>query len=103
MRVLLVLPVAFLLYVLLVGLLAGAGRMLAGPPHPSASKSGIYPSGEEPPSYAAAPGYAPFFAIALFFAVLHIGALMVSSGELSPITGIYLGGLVLTLAAVILG
>ena len=51
----------------------------------------------------AAPGYKPFFVIALFFAILHLGVLMLGSSSLSPIAGIYLAGLLLTLLALILG
>jgi hypothetical protein len=49
------------------------------------------------------PSYRPFFTIALFFAIMHLGALVLSSGGLSPITSIYLLGLLLVLVALILG
>jgi len=96
-------PVAFIVNLGLVGLLALAGRWLAGPSHQSTLKSSIYSSGEAPPVQAAAPGYRPFFAVALFFAILHLGVLMIASGDLSPIMGLYLGGLFLALLALILG
>jgi NADH:ubiquinone oxidoreductase subunit 3 (subunit A) len=96
-------PVAFLLYAVLVGILAGLGRMLAGPPRPTPLKSSTYASGEAPPTRAAAPGYRPFFVIALFFAVLHLGVLMLGSGGLTPISALYLVGLMLALVALILG
>jgi NADH:ubiquinone oxidoreductase subunit 3 (subunit A) len=96
-------PVAFLLYAVLVGILAGLGRVLAGPPRPTPLKSSTYASGEAPPTRAAAPGYRPFFVIALFFAVLHLGVLMLGSSSLTPISILYLVGLMLALVALILG
>lgn len=96
-------PVAFLLYLVLVGILVGLGRWLAGPNYQTPFKSSTYASGEAPPTYSAMPGYRPFFVIALFFAVLHLGVLILGSGGLSLITGMYLVGLVLALLALILG
>lgn len=96
-------PVAFLAYVALVGILYGLGRLLAGPPHATPIKSSTYSSGEAPPTYLAAPGYRPFFVVALFFAILHLGVLILGSGSLSAISALYLGGLLLALVALILG
>jgi NADH:ubiquinone oxidoreductase subunit 3 (subunit A) len=96
-------PIAFLAYLVLAAILSVLGRLLAGPEQPSAAKSSLYASGEEPPRTAAAPGYRQFFTIALFFAVLHLGVLMLGSGGLTVMSGIYLVGLVLALVALILG
>lgn len=96
-------PVALLIYLVLAGILSGAGRSLASPGRPSAMKSSTYASGEAPPARAAAPGYRPFFVIALFFAVLHLGVLVLASGELSMAAALYLAGLMLTLIALALG
>lgn len=96
-------PAAFAIYLVLVGILAGVGRALAGPPHPSPLKASTYASGEAAPSARAAPGYRPFFAVGLFFAVLHLGVLMLATGGLTPVAGVYLAALILTLLAVILG
>ncbi|NDJ84464.1 MAG: hypothetical protein GYB66_01130 [Chloroflexi bacterium] len=104
MDVILIPPVAFLLYLGLVGLLSLAGRQLsAGSTLASPEKSSTYASGEAPPEYVAAPGYRPFFVIALFFAILHLGILVLGSGELSPEAGAYLIGLIVALLALILG
>ena len=103
MDILLSPPVAFMIYLVLVGILAGMGRILAGPERVSLAKRMTYASGEAPPSSMSAPGYRPFFIIALFFAILHLGILMLGSSDLSPYAGIYLGGLVLALIALILG
>jgi NADH:ubiquinone oxidoreductase subunit 3 (subunit A) len=100
---LLVPPIALLLNLALVALLALLGRVLAGPGSPSAEKTSTYSSGEAAPTSMAAPGYKPFFVTALFFAILHLGVLMLGSSSLSPIAGIYLAGLLLTLLALILG
>jgi NADH:ubiquinone oxidoreductase subunit 3 (subunit A) len=104
MEMLLVPPVAFLLYLLLVGILSGIGRAMAGTNHPSSAfKSSAYASGEAPHVGSGAPGYRPFFRVALFFAVLHLGVLVLASGGLSPVTAVYLVGLILALVALILG
>jgi hypothetical protein len=51
----------------------------------------------------AAPGYRPFFTYALFFAILHLGVLMLGSGGLTALSGIYMVGLILALVALMLG
>lgn len=96
-------PVAFLGYVILVYGLYALGRKLAGPPQITAEKSSTYSSGEAPPVKMAEPGYRPFFVVALFFAMLHLGVLVLGSGEPSLTAGIYLVGLMLALVALILG
>ncbi len=96
-------PVAFLAYLVLVAGLAGVGRLLAGPSHEGVLKSNTYSSGEAPPTRAAAPGYRPFFVVALFFTIVHLGVLMLGSSQLLPLAGAYLVGLVVALLALILG
>ena len=103
MQVLLTPPVAFLVYMLLSGLLVGFGRLLAGPSQANASKSSTYASGEAPPQTAGAPGYRPYFVVALFFTILHLGVLMLGSSHFLPMSGVYLVGLMLALLALILG
>ena len=96
-------PVAFLGYVVLVYILCSVGRKLAGPAQVTAEKSNTYSSGEAPPTKGAEPGYRPFFVVALFFAILHLGILVLGSGFSSPVAAIYLAGLILALLALILG
>lgn len=96
-------PVAFLLYVLLVGLLYLGGRVLAGPGSETPMKKSTYSSGEAPPEVLAAPGYRPYFVVALFFAILHLGVLVLGSSAFSPIALVYLGGLMIALLALIIG
>src|SRR5512145_860983 len=103
MEILLAPPLAFLIYLGLVGILAGLGRIMAGPEQPNELKSSVYAGGELSPTQVAAPGYRPFFVIALFFAVVHLGILMLGSADLSPIMGVYLVGLLIALVALILG
>jgi NADH:ubiquinone oxidoreductase subunit 3 (subunit A) len=103
MNILLSPPIAFILYIPLVMIIVWIGKGLAGPGKPNPIKNSVYGSGEEAPTYLAAPGYKPFFLIAFFFAVLHLGVLVLSSGGLTPITGAYLIGLALALVALILG
>ncbi len=104
MQILLLPPIAFLAYLLLVWLLSLFGKRLAGS-SASASplKASTYSSGEAPPTRLAAPGYRPFFVVALFFAVLHLGILVLSTGGFTPVIAIYLVGLLLALLALILG
>ncbi len=103
-QLLLIPPIAFLVYLLLVSVLSGIGRVMAGTHHPLSSvKSGPYASGEEPQRSSGAPGYRPFFQGALFFAILHLGVLVLASGGLSPISMVYLIGLAVALLALILG
>ena len=103
MQILLVPPVAFLVYLLMVSLLSLLGKSMAGRTLKSSSKSSTYSSGEAPPTRLAAPGYRPFFVVALFFAVLHLGVLVAGTGNTSPIRIIYLVGLLVALLALILG
>ncbi len=104
MNILLTPPIAFLIYLAIAGLLALLGKGLAGRSQtPSALKASTYSSGETPPTRLAAPGYRPFFVVALFFAVLHLGVLVMSTGSNSPVMVIYLVGLIVALLALILG
>lgn len=103
MEILLSPPIAFLIYIPLVILISLLGKALAGPEKPSAMKESVYSSGEEAPISAAAPGYRPFFLIAFFFAILHLGMLVLGTGELSLKTVPYMLGLILALLALILG
>jgi hypothetical protein len=102
MSILLSPPLAFLIYLVLVGIIAGFGRLLAGAAHETPYKSTTYASGEAPPTLSAVPGYRPFFKIALFFAVLHLGVLVMGSGGLTLITGVYLVGLVVALVVLMI-
>lgn len=96
-------PLALLINIGLVSILYGVGRLLAGPSQASPAKTSTYSSGESPPTQAVAPGYRPYFVVALFFAVLHLGVLVLGSGGITLISGIYLVGLMLALLALILG
>jgi len=103
MDLLLAPPVAFLIYIPFVLLLTGFGSLLAGRSEVSAMKTSIYGSGEAPPTHSAAPGYAPFFIAAFFFAILHLAMLVLGIGNLPGPAAIYIGGLILALVALILG
>jgi NADH:ubiquinone oxidoreductase subunit 3 (subunit A) len=96
-------PIALLAYVALVGIVALIGRWLVGPVDESPAERTTYASGEAPPRYAAAPGYRQFFVVALFFGVLHLGALVLGSEGQTWTAVIYLAGLALALVALILG
>jgi len=103
MDILLSPPLAFLAYIPVALVLLGLGRMLAGPATPNAMKSSIYGSGEASPTFEAAPGYQPFFLIALFFAIVHLAMLVLGIGSLPTPAAVYLVGLFIALVALILG
>ena len=96
-------PFAFVLYLALVGILSGFGRMLAARGVHSEGKHTTYAGGEESPVPGSMPGYRGFFIIALFFAILHLGVLMLGSSNFAPIAGIYLVGLIVALLVLIVG
>jgi NADH:ubiquinone oxidoreductase subunit 3 (subunit A) len=95
--------VAFLIYFVVVLAVSGLGKLFSPKGQKSQFKSTTYASGEENDPLPAAPGYRQFFVVALFFAILHLGVLMVGSSDLSSVAGLYLLGLILALIALILG
>lgn len=95
--------VSFLIYVAVVAMISGLGRLFSARGRKTEFKTATYASGEENDPIPAAPGYRQFFVVALFFAVLHLGVLMIGSSDLSSVAGIYLLGLILALVALILG
>jgi NADH:ubiquinone oxidoreductase subunit 3 (subunit A) len=92
-----------LIYIPLVLIITWVGRQLAGPSKPSLAKSSTYGAGEKASTISAAPGYRPFFLVAFFFAILHLGMLVLGVGELTTQQAIYIFGLVIALIALILG
>ena len=68
---------AFLIYFLVVSAASGLGRLFSARGRKSQFKSEPYASGEDYDPVPAAPGYRQFFVIALFFAVLHLGIIMI--------------------------
>lgn len=104
MEIILTPLVAFLIYIPLVVGIFLAGRLMAGSEaNASPLKRSLYSSGELAPTNMAAPGYRPFFLIAFFFAILHLGVLVVASGSLSVSMIPYLLGLILALVALLMG
>lgn len=103
MEIILTPPIAFLIYIPLVVVFLFLGRALAGPEKPNPEKSSVYGGGEIAPTHLAAPGYRPFFLVALFFAILHLAMLVVGSGTLNATLVPYLIGLLLALLALVLG
>jgi NADH:ubiquinone oxidoreductase subunit 3 (subunit A) len=96
-------PLAFLIYLPLVFAIYFLGKGLAGKGKPSAEKSSLYGSGEEAATSLASPGYRPFFLIAFFFALLHLGMLVIGTGQINGKLLPYIIGLILALVALILG
>ena len=91
-NILLAPPIAFLIYLAFASGLHLLGKKMADTSSENALKASTYAGGETPPSKMAAPGYRPFFMVALFFAILHLGVLILGSGGLTIITGVYLIG-----------
>jgi len=96
-------PAALIIYIPVVLLLLVLGKKLAGPEHPSEEKSSIYGGGESAPTESAIPGYRPFILIAFFFALLHLGILVLGTSHLQGTVIYYIIGLALALIALILG
>lgn len=94
---------AFLIYFVVVAIVSGLGKLFSAKGRKTQFKTATYASGEANDPVPAAPGYRQFFVVALFFAVLHLGVLMIGSSNLSSVAGLYLLGLVLALIALILG
>ena len=103
MTILLTPLLAFAIYILIGSVFSGLAGRFSAKSHAATFKSTTYSSGEVHDPYPAAPGYRQFFVVALFFAVLHLGVLMIGSSNLEPVAGIYLLGLILALVALILG
>ncbi len=95
--------IAFTFYMMLVAVLSLVGWGISARGKVNATKREKYAGGEEHDTEPAAPGYRPFFKVALFFAVLHLGVLMIGTSGFSPFTGVYVGGLILALIALMLG
>jgi len=95
--------IAFFIYMLVVSLMSGLGQLFSAKGKASAFKATTYASGEASDPVPAAYGYRKFFMVALFFAVLHLGVLMIGSSGLSAAAMPYLIGLMLVLVALILG
>lgn len=95
--------VAFFIYFVVVAVASNLGRRFAANGRKSQFKSETYASGEKNNPIPAAYGYRKFFMVALFFAVLHLGVLVIGSSGLAPAAVPYLLGLMLVLLALILG
>lgn len=96
-------PIAFIIYIALIGVVILLVRKFSTRAEISLHKSSTYSSGEAPPRHLAAPGYRPFFVVALFFTIVHLGSLVLSSGERLTTSAAYLFGLLFILLALILG
>ncbi|MDO9085501.1 MAG: hypothetical protein Q7U53_04755 [Anaerolineaceae bacterium] len=103
MEIILTPPIAFLIYIPFVIFLLLVGKGMAGTSKKSSMKETIYASGEEASTTPAAPGYKPFFMIAFFFAILHLGMLIIGTGTFSFQSVPFLLGLMFSLIALLLG
>jgi NADH:ubiquinone oxidoreductase subunit 3 (subunit A) len=91
-------PIAFLIYLGLVALLLAFGRLLASDAEvPQQAESEAYASGESAPNQPAASGYRMFSQYALFFAVFHLGVLLLATSGANLMAGIFVLFLMLLL------
>jgi NADH:ubiquinone oxidoreductase subunit 3 (subunit A) len=102
-NILLTPAIAFVVYLVLAAVLNRLGQSFAGVFPQSKLKSSLYSSGEASPTTSAISGYRQFFVIALFFAILHLGSLVIANSNFTWTAGLYIGGLLLALVALILG
>ena len=103
MDIILTPPLAFVIYVPFVILLLLFGKAMAGKTKKTELKDTVYASGEEASTNPAAPGYRPFFLVAFFFAILHLGMLIIGTGTFSIQSVPFILGLMFSLVALILG
>ena len=103
MDIILTPPLAFVIYVPFVILLLLFGKAMAGKSKKTSLKDTVYASGEEASTNPAAPGYRPFFLVAFFVAILHLGMLIIGTGTFSIQSVPFILGLMFSLIALILG
>lgn len=104
MDILLSPPVGFLIYAIIGTLLVFYGKKTAPVEDTKDDqKRTLYGSGEVAPEIRGVPGYKPFLLISLFFALLHLGVLIMGSSNLSVTSLVYTVVLMLGLLALMLG
>ena len=96
-------PVAFLIYLMLVGILSGIRRCPGWFDENHCAQDQHLRRRRGTAREISGARTLRFFRVAFFFAVLHLGVLMLGSSGLTPIAGVYLVGLILALVALILG
>lgn len=89
-------PVAFLIYAALFFSLVKLKTR-------TARRTALYASGETHPTKGGLPGFRASFVFAMFFAVLHIGGLVLATSVPGTVALVYLGGLAFSLIALLLG
>lgn len=95
-------PIAFLIYLGLLAVLLGFGKLLARKAEVGQVESGAYASGEEAPTQAAATGYRMFSQYALFFAIFHLAALLLATSGAGVLALVFLVFLFVMLAVLLL-
>ena len=93
-------PVAFSIFLLVAGLLYLSGSLLAAKGQPSAGKRKQYACGEDVPAQRLQPNYEIFFPFALFFTIIHVTALILSTlpaGNIALLGILYMGGVAISL------
>ncbi len=104
MKNILIPPIALIVYGLIGTIIFMIGKKVAPPEDKEDdAKRSLYGSGEAGPQEIGIPGYKPFLLIALFFAMLHLGVLVVGTSNLSGSSIVYLSALIIALLALMLG
>lgn len=94
---------AFVVYLALGGVVLGVGGWLAQRHAPFVAPASTYASGEAAPTSVSVPGYQPYFRGALFFALVHLGALVLATSQFQPLALVYLAGLMVVLGVLLMG
>lgn len=104
MKILLSPPILFLLFLGVGLLLYALGRKLAPKTDMSGDKGTAYACGEDVPMKKAQLSYRLFFSLAIFFTVMHVGALVIATlptGPMAWLGGAYLVMIVLAIFALV--
>ncbi len=72
-------PLAFLLFLLIAGLLSLLGKRMAPRLNKAGGKLTTYACGEDIPGVKVQFGYRLFFFVALFFTIMHVATLMIAT------------------------
>jgi NADH-quinone oxidoreductase subunit A len=101
---LLSLPVAFVLFTAIAGLLYLLGKRMAPKLNKAGGKLTTYACGEDIPGAKIQFGYRLFFFIALFFTIMHVAALMIATvpaGKIVWFAILYLAVIFLSIMALV--
>jgi NADH-quinone oxidoreductase subunit A len=97
-------PVAFLLFLVIAGLISLLAKRMAPKLTKVGGKLATYACGEDIPGTKVQFGYRLFFFVALFFTIMHVATLMIAtvpSGKVLVFAGLYLIVIFLAIMALV--